>query len=97
MTHADVIVSRKTARDGKLEIPQELAEVVSSLPWEFAIGVGERTESGTLVSMECGCRGAGERHRHYFLQADGFRTLPAESAVRVSVSDAGVTVVSVAT
>lgn len=92
MTRADVIVSRKTARDGKLEIPPALAAAVSALPPAFAIRIGERAGAGMLVSMECSCQGAGERHRHHFLQAEGLKELAAESPVAVAIVGGGVTV-----
>lgn len=94
--HAEVIVSRKTPGDGKLEIPRSLIPAIAALADPFPLGVEGSEERGTLVSMECSCRGANSPHVHYFLQSAALKRLAPQTNVRVDVTGIGVAVVSAA-
>ena len=80
-------VSRKTPKDGKLEIS---ADAAGRLPATTRIGLtvdGRRGEAA-LVSLACTCRGdAG--HVHHFLEAELFRTLVPDQKVIVRISSDG--------
>lgn len=78
-------VSRKTPRDGKLEISSTAAErlgtVGSALCAEWR---GERAPAA-VVSMSCSCGGADEKHEHFFLESPVLRTLPVGEEVDLAL------------
>ena len=78
-------VSRKTPRDGKLEIRMETAERLRDAGAMVTVLVGDVEGPGTVVTMPCGCKGAETHTEHVFLQAEGLRALPPESAVELSL------------
>lgn len=90
--HALVFVSRKTPGDGKLEIPRSLVPAITALADPFPLAVEGREHRGTLVSMECSCRGAESAHVHYFLSSGALMSLAPQTSVRVDVTGIGVAV-----
>lgn len=93
--HAHVFVSRKTPGDGKLEIPRSLVPAITALADPFPLAVEGSEDRGTLVSMECSCRGADSAHTHYFLRSPALTRLAAQTSVRVDVTGIGVAVANV--
>ena len=91
MLHVNTLVSRKTPLDGKLEIPEMLADRLSASASLAVVMDNESTPVG-LEQMPCTCaKGAGTGHVHHFLVADELKTLPVGSNVNLSVDvDEGV-------
>jgi hypothetical protein len=83
-------VSRKTPKDGKLEISAGAAARLESLGDTFPL----RTESGEgrarLHSMSCTCEKSASsgQHLHHFVESDVLRTFEPGSDVRVAIDDA---------
>lgn len=87
-------VSRKTPRDGKLEIRKDTAQRLRDAGATITVLVGGAEGPGSVVTMPCGCKG-GETHiEHVFLQSDGLRALSPESRVELTL-DPGATPVRV--
>jgi len=78
-------VSRKTPRDGKLEIRRETAERLRDSGATVTVLVGDSEGPGMVVTMPCGCKGAVTHAEHVFLQADGLRALPPELSVELTL------------
>ena len=76
-------VSRKTPRDGRLEITRPTALRLQQTvgDGEMALDLDGIVGVARLDTYECTCRGPDERHVHYFLQSDLFRGLVPESRV----------------
>lgn len=92
MLHVNTIVSRKTPLDGKLEIPEMLAERLSAGGVGLSVVMDNESMPVHLERMPCTCaKGAGGNHIHHFLSADELKALPAGSNVNLSVDvDEGV-------
>jgi len=76
-------VSRKTARDGRLEVAVENARRLRLLRAPFAVEVDGTRGIGALVELSCHC-GAGSdpgQHTHHFVESTLFRALPAGETV----------------
>lgn len=82
-------VSRKTPKDGRLEISAAVASRLSALASEFPIESGGRSGTARLESITCTCaKRQGERHVHHFLEAPLLRELAPGSEVRVELEEA---------
>lgn len=86
MLHFKTVVSRKTPFDGRLEIPEGLAQRLSSADVPLAVLLrGEETRVN-LEAMACTCaKGAGSNHVHRFLSSDLLKSLPAGASVDLAV------------
>ena len=81
-------VSRKTPRDGRLEITPESAARLAALGAEFALASGGETGRGRLEAMPCGCaKGAGGGHVHHFVESPLLMALVPETTVLVELDD----------
>lgn len=78
-------VSRKTARDGKLEIRRETAERLRDAGATVSVLVGDTEGPGSVVTMPCGCKGTVTHAEHVFLQAEGLRVLSPELSVELAL------------
>ena len=78
-------VSRKTPRDGKLEISPAAATRLRELPGQLRVEWGGEAAPATIVSMSCNCGGSEQQHEHYFLESEIFRTLPVGEDVDVAL------------
>lgn len=77
-------VSRKTPRDGKLEISAATAHRLAVLGAELAVQMGGVRGAGALISMPCTCaKSADGAHVHHFLQSELFRALAPEMPVQL--------------
>ena len=85
-------VSRKTPKDGKLEITERAAASLSGLPSEFAVVVDGERGVGTLQTTSCTCRGADDAHTHHFLQSELLKRLPAETDVSIDLLEDAATI-----
>ena len=83
-------VSRKTPRDGKLEIRKDTAQRLRDAGTRVMVLVGDVEGPGAIVTMPCGCKGAETHTEHVFLQADGLRALSPELSVELTL-DPGAT------
>lgn len=78
-------VSRKTPRDGKLEIRRETAHRLRDAGAAVTVLVGDSEGPGVVVVMPCGCKGTTTHAEHVFLQAEGLRALAPELSVELSL------------
>ena len=84
--HLQVVVSRKTALDGRLEIPESLARRLSDSDVPLRISIPGGESDVRVEEMACTClKGAGGNHVHHFLAADALKALPAGCNVNLSV------------
>jgi hypothetical protein len=85
-----VTVSRKTPRDGKLEIPQAVVDRLTSLGQPFAVAGTSGRAAGSVESMECHCAKAeGAGHMHHFLVSQVLRDLKPDSRVSLKLEPGG--------
>ena len=83
-------VSRKTPRDGRLEISAESAARLAALADDFAVTTGGAMGRGRLEAMPCGCaKGAGGGHVHHFVESPLLMALVPESTVVVELDESG--------
>ena len=87
-------VSRKTPRDGKLEISRAAAARLESLTGALSAAWDGSIAPARVVTLSCSCGGASERHDHYFLESEIFRALPVGRDVEVAL-ESGVVQVAV--
>jgi hypothetical protein len=81
-------VSRKTPKDGKLEISAATAARLEGLGAHFALESESRRGTASVQSMACTCdKGAGSGHLHYFVESQLLRTLEPGTDVRVEIDD----------
>ena len=81
-------VSRKTPRDGRLEITSRAAVRLRDLGHALEVEMdGQRTGS-TVESMRCTCRGEDKPHAHYFLQSSTFTQLSPGTEVDLELDEA---------
>ena len=86
MLHVQVVVSRKTATDGRLEIPESLAHRLLESEAPLIVALPGTEEVLRVEEMPCTCaKGAGANHRHHFLSADALKSLPAGANVNLVV------------
>ena len=81
------VVSRKTPRDGRLEIPESLASRLLSLELPLSISLGDDEHDVAVEEMPCTCSKAlqGGQHVHHFLASDVLKGLTPETNVSVAV------------
>jgi len=78
-------VSRKTPRDGKLEVSAAAAIRMAQLGGELhAEWQGVRAPA-SMVTMTCTCGGDASPHEHFFLECAIFRTLPVGEDVSLAL------------
>lgn len=76
-------VSRKTPRDGRLEIGESSARRLAALG-AFAVELNLQRAAGTVTAIACQCEkgGATSGHLHHFVEATLLRSLvPGETVV----------------
>ena len=81
------VVSRKTPGDGRLEIPESLADRLLSLDMPLTIAVGDEAYDLAVEEMPCTCSkvaGVGQ-HSHHFLVSEVLKGLTPETNVSVAV------------
>lgn len=84
MLHLTTVVSRKTPLDGRLEIPESLADRLASIGGPLLVELPGGESPVTIEEMACTCaKGAGGSHRHHFLSADILRELPAGATASI--------------
>ncbi|MBK5187179.1 MAG: hypothetical protein JJD97_02980 [Gemmatimonadaceae bacterium] len=83
-------VSRKTPRDGKLEISARAAAQLGSLGASFPLRTGRGDGSARLIAMMCSCEkvAATGQHQHHFVESDLLRALEPDTEVRIETDDA---------
>ncbi|MFN8667694.1 MAG: hypothetical protein U0164_11000 [Gemmatimonadaceae bacterium] len=89
-------VSRKTPRDGRLEISAETARRLSPFGGTITAEVGAMRDTATIEAMPCQCaKGGGETgHTHHFLKAAPFTTLAAGETVVLELLEGPVVAVA---
>ena len=75
------IVSRKTPRDGKLEISDAAAARLAEVGPDVAVEWNGATAPAELSQFSCSCDKAGEAHDHHFLQSPILASLPVGAEV----------------
>jgi hypothetical protein len=84
--HLQVVVSRKTPLDGRLEIPELLAHRLAASEVALTVSIPGGEAEVRLEEMACTCaKGAGGNHLHHFLAADALKALPAGANVNLEV------------
>ncbi|MGI8498017.1 MAG: hypothetical protein ACR2OG_10615 [Gemmatimonadaceae bacterium] len=81
------VVSRKTPRDGKLEITEDAATIMRP-HHRLVVELRGTIASARLDSMTCGCRGSSDPHIHYFLEAELLKSLRPEAHVALEMAEA---------
>ena len=74
-------VSRKTPRDGKLEISEAAAARLARLSAGVTVEWDGSTAAGVLSTFTCTCGTAGRPHEHHFLQSQILASLPVGTEV----------------
>ena len=87
-------VSRKTPRDGKLEITKRAAAALLPLQGVLRVSWQGADAPATIDTMRCTCRGNENPHEHYFVQSEVLKTLEvgAEVDLRLDAGDELLTV-----
>lgn len=87
-----VVVSRKTAVDGKLVIPAAIATALASLGETLRVRVGDQTAPANVTHITCArrCGGADSEHQHWFLEGDAFRTLIVDTSYALRLHEGSV-------
>ena len=84
--HVQVVVSRKTPLDGRLEIPESLAHRLITSDAPVVISIPGAEEGARVEEMPCTCaKGAGGSHIHHFLAAEVLKSLPVGANVNLVV------------
>jgi hypothetical protein len=78
-------VSRKTPRDGKLEITKRAAGALLPLGALRVAWQGEHALA-TVGTMACTCRGSDKPHEHYFVQSELLKALEVGAEVDLSLN-----------
>ncbi len=74
-------VSRKTPRDGKLEISEAAAARLASIGSDVAVEWNGASAPAVLSAFSCTCAKAGGTHDHHFLQSPILTSLPVGAGV----------------
>jgi hypothetical protein len=82
-------VSRKTPRDGRLEITGAAAARLAHGGATLRIEVAGRSAPATVDTMTCTCRGGEHPHEHYFVQSQLLKELTVGSEVDLTVNASG--------
>src|SRR5688572_19479359 len=69
-------VSRKTPRDGKLEISAGAAAQLQLSGSDLRAHWKSESAAASLSTMRCSCGGGDTQHEHFFLESEIFRGLP---------------------
>ena len=87
MLHVTIPVSRKTPLDGRLEIPESLAQRLLSTGEPLSLELRGDEVSVHVEEMACTCAkgSASGKHVHHFLSSDALKTLPAGVNVELAV------------
>ena len=85
-----VIVSRKTPRDGKLEISSPTVETLGGEGARVAVRVDGQPGDATVVSMPCHCKGDTKHVVHVFLESEVFQALIPDSSVIMTLDDSAI-------
>lgn len=88
-------VSRKTPRDGRLEITKIGAVRLGGIGDGFEIVIGDERAPARVATMECTCRGPERPHVHYFLESDALKQLQPGREVELDLEDTAVNVIRV--
>jgi hypothetical protein len=84
--HVQVVVSRKTPLDGRLEIPESLAHRLITSDAPLVVSIPGAQEEVRVEEMPCTCaKGAGGNHVHHFLAAEALKSLPVGANVNLAV------------
>jgi len=77
------VVSRKTSRDGRLEISAETAKRLTPFGGTIEVEVETNRDMAQLEAMACTCDkgGGASGHSHHFVQSALFRSLAAGEIV----------------
>ncbi len=78
-------VSRKTPRDGKLEISAAAATRVTQVGGDLHAEWDGVRAPAAVVTMTCTCGGDARPHEHFFLECASFRTLPVGEDVSLAL------------
>jgi hypothetical protein len=79
-------VSRKTALDGRLEVPASLADRLQSTEMPLVLAMSGNESSVNVEAMACTCaKGAGSNHEHHFIRADLLKALAPNANVTLLV------------
>ncbi len=81
-------VSRKTPRDGRLEIAETSARRLAALG-SFAVEVGLQQSAGAISALACQCEkgGGAAGHMHHFLESPLFTALVSGETVVLELLD----------
>jgi len=86
LLHANAVVSRKTPLDGRLEIPESLADRLSAAEAPLAAALLGDESPVRVEEMACTCaKGAGGNHVHHFIAGESLKALPAGVNVSLAV------------
>ena len=86
-------VSRKTAKDGKLEISEGAARELAGIAGGLVTVVDGERGAVRVERMACTCRGGAEAHYHYFVESELYKALPAGGTVAIELAEGEPTVV----
>lgn len=85
-----VTVSRKTPRDGKLEVNATVALRLATLGSRLVVAAAGSTANGAVEEMACTCaKAAGAGHVHHFLVSEVLRGLAPDERVAIQLDPAG--------
>ena len=80
-------VSRKTPKDGMLEISSSTVSRLESMRDEIAIVLDGARGTGRLTEMACGCAKGDGRHVHHFLSSELLRALTPDARVLLELDE----------
>jgi len=85
--HLTIPVSRKTSLDGRLEIPESLAQRLLSSGEPLSLELRGDQISVSVEQMACTCAkgSASGTHVHHFLSSDELKSLPGGANVELMV------------
>jgi hypothetical protein len=80
-------VSRKTPRDGRLEISESTAAHLETLGETFQVRTAHGEGAARLHAMTCTCAKSGSagQHVHHFVESDVLRALEPGELVRIEL------------
>lgn len=80
-------VSRKTPRDGKLEISPGTEAALTPLGSSLTVAWQGREAPASVARMSCTCAKGTGQHQHVFLESELFRALDAGSEVDLALDE----------
>ncbi len=80
-------VSRKTAKDGRLEISESTVAQLAALGETFRVHTAHGEGDARLYGMTCTCEKSGSsgQHVHHFVESDLLRALEPGATVRLEL------------